>query len=550
MNKFGVREYTEDDYKEFFEWLLGKEVNMNYMFDITLIDSHEEPKIYYPDEIKKILETQVMQRLKRVTQLGSSLFVNDDYYQTRFAHSVGTGNNAQKFFLKLYKDNSEWKDYIERNGKKEEILADIIHMYLHDIGHNVLSHTLENLIKGNEQSVQAGAAHEILGRRIINEDEELVSVFNSISPTLIKTLNKVLSPSYDLLSLKEGAIDFDRLDYLIRDALYHGTYEDRYITEKIIDKSDISVINSNGTQKQIPVISDEAQDNVSDFLQRRKIGYQNNYWSNESIVFDRLATYFCNKIAIGDFECDLKHYISHCIKYGGSQIDLDEFKAWDDTRFYSEVINIAQNHPDSEIRELAICCLPSLTGLTNFVFEAYDLDHKKSEDELTDFQRNFFEQVKWLVKCDSPLHRTLLKKNNDNIVFLDAKCKSDVHKIIDELEKAGIKKSKLYSLISWSQTRSVYDPQEPIYLQNSSGEILPLQSYMSFFNTKNDIQVDGILAFPMQMRENGFSTREIEVIQNRFRSYNSEHQIKKNGLNSTLKDCLECVNNMRENEEK
>lgn len=270
MNKFKVREYTEEDYKEFFEWLLDREIHINKMVDITLLDTHKNPNIYYPDEIKSLLETKAMQRLKRVAQLGSSLFVNDDDFQTRFSHSIGAGNNAQKLFIKLYKENPEWKKAIEEYGKKEEIFADIIQMYVHDIGHNVLSHTLESLIKSNSRNVQNGAAHEILGRRIVNQDQEIIDVFNSISSTLLQTLNRVALQNYDLKGLKEGEIDFDRLDFLIRDSLYNGDYEDRDITEQLIENYDIVVEDENGKLRQTPAIKVNAKRDVIDFLERRK----------------------------------------------------------------------------------------------------------------------------------------------------------------------------------------------------------------------------------------------------------------------------------------
>ena len=544
MNKFGVREYTEDDYKEFFEWLLERKVNINQMIDITLLDSHEEPKIYYPDEIKKLLETKAMQRLKRVAQLGSSLFANDDDFQTRFSHSIGAGNNAQKLFIKLYKENPDWKKTIEKYGKKEEIFADIIQMYVHDIGHNVLSHTLESLIKSNSNTRQNEAAHEILGRRIINEDPEIKNVLNSISPTLIHTINQVASSNYDLRTLKEGAVDFDRLDYLIRDSLYHGDYEDRYITERLIENTNI-VNNPNDKQGQIPAFCIESENDVKDFLERRKKGYQSNYLSNQSTALDKLALYFCQEIANGDYNCDLKYYILHCIKYGGNKINLEEFKNWDDTRFYIEVAKIAKNHPDANMRELATNCLPSLKGLTNFVFEICDLDHIKKLKELTPKQKKFFKVVRDLVKENSDLHDRLLAKKGEEIVFLNAENNSDMQKVFFDLANDGIDRAKIQSLISWNNRIYLYNPNDPIYIIDSSKNVLPLQSHVSFSNVRNYTDVCGALAYPMQMKENGFTPKEISIIQNKFIKYNLEHKKEENKLTSLLMDSVDCGNNIR-----
>ena len=576
MSRFGVREYTEEDYKEFFEWLLEREVNMNQMIDITLLDSHEEPKVYYPDEIKMLLETKAMQRLKRVAQLGSLLFANDDDFQTRFSHSVGTGNNAQKFFIKLYNDNSEWKKYIETSGKKEEIFADIIQMYVHDIGHNVLSHTLENLIKSNSINHQKGAAHEILGIRIINEDFEIKKVLMAISPTFIETFNRVTEDNYDLKTLKEGSVDFDRLDYLIRDKMYSGGFEDRDITEKLINYYDI-IIQEDGVLKQIPVLDEKAQEVVHNFLIRRKVSYENSYFSNQSLALDKIAIYFCEKIAIGDYKCDLKRYILDCIQNGGNGIDLDEFRKWDDTRFYKEVIDIAQNHPNEDMRKLAITCLPSLKGLTNFIFEAYELDYIKSLNQLSIDQRKVLETVRNLVTNKTDLHDALLKKEDEDFVVLDAKSKEDINQIFDELEKEGISRKKLYSLLSWSKKRKIYDPLESIYLKAPNGEIKSIDEYIVFTNDMDNIEVNGVLALPMQMKENSFSEKEIKIVQEKFKDYNDkrkekfqkkkkedeenkkykkENKVGEEELEevselyrSTLMDSIECANNIYEHME-
>lgn len=549
MGKVVVKEYAKDDYKEFFEWLLDREVNINEMIDISLLDVYNEPKVYYPDEIKKLLETEAMQRLKRVTQLGSSLLIKDDDFQTRFAHSVGAGNNAQHFFIKLFKENPEWKHAIEKYGKKEEILADIIQMYVHDIGHNVLSHTLENLIKSYSPNKQSGAAHEILGKRIINKDEEIRQVFDEISPTFLDTFNRVTLEDYDLRSLKEGSIDFDRLDYLIRDKMYVGDYEDRDITEKLIKYYDIVVQEKDGELKQIPVLDVKGKRDIRDFLERRKSSYINNYHSNQSIAFEKIAIYFCEKIASGNYECDLKDYIVDCQKKGGNRIDLNEYKKWDDTRFYSETIKIAQNHPDEDMRELAIHCLPSLRGLTNFLFEAYDLDNLKSEDELTNSEKEFYNTVKDLVKNDSELHRKLLAKQGDDIVFLNAQNKDDIDNLFEELNQAGIDSQKLDSLISWNKTIILYNQKDPINLKNSRDQIRPLEDYIVFSDERDNHEVNGVLALPMQMKENGFSIEEINMVQNTFRRYNKEHSKKQEKLPSTLMDSMDCVNNLREDRE-
>ena len=71
--------------------------------------------------------------------------------------------------LEFYMRQFQKKDWIEKNSlesDKLKILADIMDMASHDIGHNVCSHALEKLIASYK------GAHEILGKRILQENLE------------------------------------------------------------------------------------------------------------------------------------------------------------------------------------------------------------------------------------------------------------------------------------------------------------------------------------------------------------------------------------------
>ena len=68
-----IENLQENDYKEFFEWILEKEVTMDNEIDFTLCSTQNNPYIYFPNEIKKFLQTKPMQRLRKVTQLGSGI---------------------------------------------------------------------------------------------------------------------------------------------------------------------------------------------------------------------------------------------------------------------------------------------------------------------------------------------------------------------------------------------------------------------------------------------------------------------------------------------
>ena len=157
-----IEQLTEKDYKEFFEWLLGKECELYKEIDLILCSTSINPYVYFPKEINELLKTETMQRLKKVTQLGTGILESSTVYHTRYVHSLGTYNNAVIFYM-LQSQNTRWKTKVEAEDKKIEVLADIIESLMHDVGHNILSHGLENLIGKEEGS------HELLGERFKEE---------------------------------------------------------------------------------------------------------------------------------------------------------------------------------------------------------------------------------------------------------------------------------------------------------------------------------------------------------------------------------------------
>ena len=70
----------------------------------VLFRHHLSPYIYFPNEIKQFLQTKPMQRLRKVTQLGSGIIEDSNAYHTRFSHCLGTYNNATIFYMQQFKN--------------------------------------------------------------------------------------------------------------------------------------------------------------------------------------------------------------------------------------------------------------------------------------------------------------------------------------------------------------------------------------------------------------------------------------------------------------
>ena len=84
----------EETCEQFFSWLFDKKVKMFSERDISTLED-----IYYPEEIKRVIDTDQMQRLKKIMQLSTIIIDNPSAYHTRYDHSIGTYNNGVKVYL-------------------------------------------------------------------------------------------------------------------------------------------------------------------------------------------------------------------------------------------------------------------------------------------------------------------------------------------------------------------------------------------------------------------------------------------------------------------
>lgn len=106
---------------DFFVWLfddnriVDKSITLYDEVDFSLCSNYNDPNIYYPSQIKKFFDTKAMQRLGRISQLGS-LAINNfpNLYHSRLEHSKGVYyRKVEEFFYNF--QNPSWKKYIEDN---------------------------------------------------------------------------------------------------------------------------------------------------------------------------------------------------------------------------------------------------------------------------------------------------------------------------------------------------------------------------------------------------------------------------------------------------
>jgi HD superfamily phosphohydrolase len=169
----------------------------------------------------ELINTSVVQRLRRIRQLGTSYLTFHGAEHSRFTHSLGAYETMRRVLLHLRKEFG-WPA-TDRDYKLALSSA-----LLHDVGHGPFSHTFESVYPIH---------HEEWTRRIILEDEELRGLLDQMDPHFAHDLVKILEKTSDnpyIQQLITSQLDVDRMDYLLRDALHTGVTYGRFELARLI----------------------------------------------------------------------------------------------------------------------------------------------------------------------------------------------------------------------------------------------------------------------------------------------------------------------------
>jgi len=160
-----------------------------------------------------LVDTPVMQRLRRIKQLGLTSLVYPGANHTRFEHSLGTYHLANLLADCMSKESGSDKEAEGGTdggtGQTELRVAAL----LHDIGHGPLSHVTENIIRE-----YTGRSHEDVYQIL---ESNLGEIFDRYSISIPRVAKHIKGETGFGAALN-SEIDIDRMDYLVRDAHYTG----------------------------------------------------------------------------------------------------------------------------------------------------------------------------------------------------------------------------------------------------------------------------------------------------------------------------------------
>ena len=156
-----------------------------------------------------LVDTDVVQRLRYVRQLGWTYLVYPGATHTRFEHALGTHHLSRRTLALL--SEAEHGSSI---GEAEQAIVRSAAL-LHDVGHYPFSHALEEI---------GALHHEDVARPLITEGKVASLLTESLgaeAPGLVFDLISGRSKSR-LQGLISGSLDLDKIEYLKRDAFMCG----------------------------------------------------------------------------------------------------------------------------------------------------------------------------------------------------------------------------------------------------------------------------------------------------------------------------------------
>ncbi len=210
-----------------------------------------------------LVDAPEFQRLRRIRQLGLAYGTYPGAEHSRFSHSLGTYHLACLVARHL------------GLGPEEERLLCLAAL-LHDLGHGPFSHVWE-------RTPLAAGSHEEWTARIIRGPGRVAELL-AREGWQEEVLSLVRGEGGALGSLISGPLDLDRMDYLLRDALFTGATYGRFDVRRLIS----SLVRAEGEV----LVAEKGLASVEEYLLARYFMYWRVYFHKtiraHEIVLSRL----------------------------------------------------------------------------------------------------------------------------------------------------------------------------------------------------------------------------------------------------------------------
>lgn len=209
-----------------------------------------------------IVDHPLMQRLRRIKQLGLTNVVYPGAQHTRFQHSIGAFHLMTEAISSL----SSRKGIFIFDSEAEAVEAAIL---MHDIGHGPFSHVLENTL------IQ-GISHEEISLLMMEQINQDVNGALNLAIKIFKDEY----PKRFLHQLISSQLDMDRLDYLRRDSFFTGVTEGTIGSARIIKMLNV-------VDDQL-VIDSKGIYSIENYLIARRLMYWSVYLHKTTVGYEKM----------------------------------------------------------------------------------------------------------------------------------------------------------------------------------------------------------------------------------------------------------------------
>jgi len=224
-----------------------------------------------------VLDSEPLQRLRYIRQLGHAFLVYPGSTHTRFEHALGTYHLTRRT-LGLLRDRGELEGL-----EVEEISLIRLAALLHDVGHYPFSHALEEAgLPSHEELAETHLNHpgllRILDETGINDAGRRIGELITGDST---------SPLQGLVS---GSLDLDKIEYLTRDARMCGVPYGTVDVDRLVQSLTLLTLD---TGMKTVGIHEKGVSALESLLFARYQMYRNVYWHHAvrsaTAMFKRLV---------------------------------------------------------------------------------------------------------------------------------------------------------------------------------------------------------------------------------------------------------------------
>lgn len=286
--------------------------------------------------ISTLIQEPVVQRLRRIHQMGLSCYVYTGATHTRFEHALGAMHLMSKTLECLQIKGTHISDL-----EKEAALIAIL---LHDVGHGPFSHALEGVFS-------EGFSHEELSLQLM---EQLNEKYENKLDTAIQMFKGVYDrPFFNQLIASQ--LDMDRLDYLKRDSFYSGVTEGNINTDRIIAMLRV--------HDDKLMVEEKGIYSIEKFLLARRLMYWSVYLHKTSFaaeeVLKRIFKRVKHLLHQGDevtLSPALRYFLKDTHKNDQQKHILTHFSSLDDIDVLS-LVKVGVSHADTVLSSLCLSVL-------------------------------------------------------------------------------------------------------------------------------------------------------------------------------------------------